>query len=180
MSMSVAIANYFLQVEYDNLNHLTLSDTDKQDLNNDSTSLRYVLRLSRAGSEVLERVIYPIEIDWSTPSSDSIIMLVNSTDLKTRHPGVYKLINACLLEVYTCDYILEDDASYMQYLQSSDIALVRQNIRYLCDWLAQYRAYRFLVEYFRGLEVGLGYLENQITLILNSTDLSKSFNHLTY
>lgn len=167
-------------MEYDDQLHLNLTSAEKQDLNDDPTDLTYTLSLSQASDVLLSSIVTKATVNWSNITDDSIITYVQKTDLKNMHPGVYKLINSVILEAYTFDYIEEQDASLLNYLTPTDIRRVRRNIRYLCDWLAQYRAYRFLVESFRGLEVGLGYIENQINTILKSTDLRKSFDHLTY
>ena len=180
LEISLELANYLSQVEYDSQLQLELSDEDKQDLNNDDTNLTYTLSISQASDLFIRTVLSKATVNWSSIAEDSIITYVQSTDLKSLHPGVYKLINSVILETYVFDYIEEKDASLLKYMNRRDIARVRRNIRYICDWLAQYRAYRFLVEYFRGLEVGLGYIENQIDIILKATDLRKSFGELTY
>lgn len=140
----------------------------------------YVLKISEAARKVQKEVISNLPVEYTSLDEDSIINKLGECNLLELHPGIFNLCQAVLLEVYTLNYILETDKIYLADLTTEDVRRTRKNLRFLSWWFSYYRAYRHLILYLRDLDVALGYVENQVSLLLDSTDLSQSTHKLNY
>lgn len=177
-TLDLPVINYFWKVNFDPMHQLKLTDVQKKDLKRLDSP--YDTEVSGAAIAIWNNVIPKIAIGSLTIKGDSLIALVNSTDIQSNYPGVYELIRLVIYETWIISYINNSDASYLPYITKLDLKRDRRNINCLCDFLGYYRGYRFLVEYFRGLEISLGYMQNQLEIVLGSDDLRKSLNPLPY
>lgn len=101
---------------------------------------------------------------------DSLYYVLNSTTLPTRHYGIHAIIKGIYLETLAINYANDNDNTMFDALSIEDVKRVRTNIDYVCDWLGEYREYRPLLEYFRTLNLSLGYIQNRLDVLLNGVN----------
>ena len=176
-----AIANNFFlgfKIDPSQGNKIILGDVAKHDF--DNNELPYVLKISEASKRIQDEVLRTATPDIQPLDEDSLIHRVLETDLMTEHNGIFTLLQAVMLEMYTLEYILGTNKNYIVYLKKQDLKNLRLNLRFLACWLADYRKYRFLIQYLREIDISIGYTENQVNYILQSTNLAESRYTLNY
>lgn len=180
MKINVIASNFFLDFTLDpaDNNKILLGDVAKHDF--DNQSMPYVLHISEASRKIRNEVLRTAVPVVEKLDNNSLITIILNTDLKTKHNGIYTLFQSVLLECYTLEYILAKDKNYILYLRKEDLSNLRINLRFLSNWLADYRKYRFIIQYLRELDISIGYTENQVDYILQSTNLAESRYTLNY
>jgi len=178
MEISLSVADYFMALYPTEQRQVPLTTIAQEDFKDRSLPVTFLM--SETDYRFYYEVLRESTVNWSNIDDESIITKIWSTDLETQYPGMYKLLDLIVYEVFVLDYILDTDVTYIKYYKSGDLPRLRQNIRYACDWLGDYRAYRFLVEYLRELDVAVGYSENQLGFLLRSTDLRYSLGKLNF
>lgn len=102
-----------------------------------------------------------IEIDPRT-----LVKQIMDSDLATYNPRMYTLVTSVVLESFAILYSIETESTNLQYLSQKDFQRIRENVNYIADYFSTVRRYRKIIESLRITHVSLGYLENQIDVIL--------------
>ncbi|AGY48498.1 hypothetical protein Spock_98 [Bacillus phage Spock] len=102
-----------------------------------------------------------IEIDPRT-----LVRQIMDSDLATYNPRMYTLVTSVVLESFAILYSIETESTNLQYLSQKDFQRIRENVNYIADYFSTVRRYRKIIESLRITHVSLGYLENQIDVIL--------------
>lgn len=102
---------------------------------------------------------------------DSILYPIIESSIGRSHPTIYLLMQAIGLESMALTYAYTYDHTLYELISTRDIKRTRRNIRLLCDWLGENQDYQYLVEWFRNVELSLGYMENQIDLLVNGLSI---------
>jgi len=102
---------------------------------------------------------------------DSILYPIISSSIGRSHPTIYLLMQSIGLESMALTYAYTYDHTLYELVSTRDIKRTRRNIRLLCDWLGENQGYHYLVEWFRNVELSLGYMENQIDLLVNGLSI---------
>ena len=180
MDINVIAANFFLAFSIDTTdeNRVFVGNIGKYDFEN--VTQPYVLHISEASRRIRDEVLRSATPVINELDKESLISLILNTDLETAHNGIFVLCQSVLLEMYTLEYILATDKNYVVYLKPQDLKNLRTNLRFLCYWFADYRKYRFLIQYLRETDISIGYTENQLNYILQSTNLAESRFTLNY
>lgn len=175
MQINFKLANYLLDYSIDDNRDVLLSDDAKNDFK-EVTQLPYALK-SSAGCELF-RVQEIINGDYTFDNldSDSFFLKIWDTDIRAVHRGIWLLLDLTMAEIFTINYLLKSDKSYLEYYTTKDMNRVITNIDYLCYWFGNYRHYRFMVQYLRGLQTALGYSIKQMGIVKNTTDLRYSID----
>lgn len=180
MKINVIAGNFFLgfHVDTNDSNRIVFGDIAKKDFKDNE--MPYILDISEASRRIRDEVLRNAVPVIQPLDEDSLISQVLDTDLQTAHNGIFTLFQAVTLEMYTLEYILATDKNYIISLKKEDLHNLRTNLRFLSCWLADYRKYRFLIQYLREIDISIGYTENQINYILQSTNLAESRYTLNY
>ena len=109
--------------------------------------------------------------DYSGVEGTIIYPILSSGIGANNHQVIYILMQAIGLESMALTYAYTYDHSLYEEISTRDIKRTRKNIRLLCDWLGSDSSYQYLVEWFRNVELSLGYLENQIDLLVNGLSI---------
>lgn len=161
--MNLLARSFFLGFDVDSNHDLVLSDPAKKDftLIPVPKDVNYILKISsacvRVRKEILEPAKIPIEIEKM--DDESIISKISQSSLSAKYPGIFCLCQAVLAEVFTINYILAGDQTYLEDMSDNDIQCLRKNFDYLSWWFSYFREYRFLVQYFRKLDLAIGYID---------------------
>lgn len=67
---------------------------------------------------------------------DSLISLVDSSNLKVQYPSIYQTMQGLILEAFSIGYAETQDWTLYEYLSDADLANVLNTIEYLLDALA--------------------------------------------
>ena len=115
-------------------------------------------------------------VDTATPDysgvEDTILYPILSSGIgANNHVVIYEIMQAIGLESMALTYAYTYDRTLYEEISTRDIKRTRKNIRILCDWLGSNDSYQYLVEWFRNVELSLGYLENQIVLLVNGLSI---------
>nr|AGM61361.1 hypothetical protein BTP1_16 [Bacillus phage phiBTP1] len=88
------------------------------------------------------------------------------SDLVTYNPRMYTLVTSVVLESFALLYSIEEESTNLQYMSHKDFQRIRDNVNYIADYFSTVRRYRKIIEALRITDVSLGYIENQIDVIL--------------
>lgn len=115
-------------------------------------------------------------VDTATPDysgvEDTILYPILGSGIgANNHVVIYEIMQAIGLESMALTYAYTYDQTLYEEISTRDIKRTRKNIRLLCDWLGSNDTYQYLVEWFRNVELSLGYLENQIDLLVNGLSI---------
>lgn len=161
--MNLLARNFFLGFDVNTNCELILSEKAKKDftLITVPKDINYILKISTASARIQKEVLssdsLPIEI--SNLDDESIIAKLAKSSLNSAYPGIFVLCQAVLLEVYTINYILGVDQTFLEDLSDNDIQCLRKNLDFLAWWFSFFREYRFLIQYFRKLDLAIGYID---------------------
>lgn len=172
MDTSLDVFMYFMNLKYDSTYILNIPDSGWSDLA--SSNDAYSLRVPQFLAEIKSTVVSNAGINAVSGNSKSLINMIIDTDLKKKHRGVYEIVRLVLFECWSLTYIMDTDASYTKDMSLEDLDLLVLNINWICNFMGDYRKYRKFIEYFRDLEISVGYMRNQFGLIINSDDLKYS------
>lgn len=150
--------------------------TDQGELDFVDNQEGYNLFLPILCRQYMQQIVLKSTVDYTSLPKSSLLKMVNSTRLSRNHNGIYTLIKLTLLEVSAIRYLATDN-TFVKYVTNDTIDYTRENIVYCAEWLHHYRSYRFLTEYFRKLDISIGYLESDLKSVINSTDLSRSIGY---
>ena len=109
-----------------------------------------------------------IEVNSDPLDSTTIVYKALNSDLASYAPDVYTLLRAVVLESFALLYTIDNDTANLQYTASSDIRRIKGNINYISDYLSTEPKYYNMIENLRDMHVSLGYIENQIDVIMNN------------
>lgn len=107
-----------------------------------------------------------VELLSDSVEPDSITSMVLNSDLSVYAPDVYLLLRIVVLESFALVYCIEQDRPKLQYMTKRDILRIRENINYIADYFSTQEKYRPMIEKLRDMHISLGYIENQIDVIL--------------
>ncbi|MBT9670563.1 hypothetical protein GPK34_00730 [Secundilactobacillus kimchicus] len=173
MDLALESINYFLHLQFDSDRHLVLNDECKQ-------ALEKIKGVDTSASHAAVSIRYQevpyAQVTTITAPDTSLMHQIKDTDIEAKYPLIFELMRLCIYECWIVTYVVTEDGEYLTELTLKDIKRTRHNLRYLADWCGHYRAYRFLVEYLRDLDLAEGYMENQISLILKTSDLRYEFD----
>lgn len=172
MNTSLDFYMYFMNLNYDNSYILNIPDSGWTDLSESDDA--YSLRVPQFFAEIKAKVVSNAGINSINGNSTSLISMIINTDLKKKHRGVYEIIRLVISECWSLTYIMDTDASYLKDMSVEDLDLLELNINWICNFMGDYRKYRKFIEYFRDLDISVGYMKNQLGLIINSDDLKHS------
>lgn len=108
-----------------------------------------------------------IEIVEVTPDSTTIVERAFDSNLASAYPEIYLLLRAVVLESFSLLYMIDNDPAQLQYMSQKDIRRVRTNVNFIADFFSIVPAYYFMIENMRDMNISLGYLENQIEVIMS-------------
>jgi hypothetical protein len=98
---------------------------------------------------------------------NTIVSKAYNSDLASYAPNIYLLLQAVVLESFALLYHIETDSINLQYVSHKDIQKIKTNIGYIADYFGSEDKYYSLIETMRIMNISLGYLENQIDVIMN-------------
>ncbi|ARQ95011.1 hypothetical protein FLAPJACK_98 [Bacillus phage Flapjack] len=126
-----------------------------------------VFSLSSVARLVLDQInqnqIPTVDIDIDPRT---LVKQIMDSDLATYNPRMYTLVTSVVLESFAILYSIETESTNLQYLSQKDFQRIRENVNYIADYFSTVRRYRKIIESLRITHVSLGYLENQIDVIL--------------
>lgn len=126
-----------------------------------------VFSLSSVARLVLDQInqnlVPTVDIDIDPRT---LVKQIMDSDLATYNPRMYTLVTSVVLESFAILYSIETESTNLQYLSQKDFQRIRENVNYIADYFSTVRRYRKIIESLRITHVSLGYLENQIDVIL--------------
>jgi hypothetical protein len=93
---------------------------------------------------------------------------VLDTTMATRHPNMYILFQAVVLELFSFTYVSREDTARLRFLTHIDIKRLKENIDYLADFCGEHKSYFHLISYLRSAKIAVGYIENQVNVIMDT------------
>lgn len=124
-----------------------------------SALARMVQKVLNRGDEI---ELVNIDLDPST-----IVYQVLNSDLASHAPDIYLLARAVVLESFSLLYSIEIGSANLQYVSSKDFDSLKENINYLADYLSSDKKYYGMIDSLRTMNISLGYIENQVGVIMN-------------
>lgn len=116
---------------------------------------------------VLDELTKDVELLDMPVEKESFVGKVLRSDLQSYAPYMYLLARIVALECYSVVYCIDEDREKLRYISKRDILRIKENINYLADYMSTEEKYRGIIETLRDMYVSLGYLENQIDVIIN-------------
>ena len=98
-------------------------------------------------------------------SESTLTMKFLKSSLKLESPFVYTLAQTTILEAFALLYSLKEKPELMKYIDTADVNLTRQNVKYLLDYLGDDERYSEITIDLQSMDVALGYVGAQIPLI---------------
>ena len=171
MDYPIEYCNLLSNVLIDNVRHTLIMDEVAlaSDIKDYETPYSYNLLLSNLAYK-FSSMIKTMNPKIGVLNEDSIYYQVTNTSLPNKHYGIYTIIKGIYLETLAIDYANENDNTLFDSLSIEDVKRVRANTQYVCDWLGSYQEYRKLIEYFRVIDLSLGYLQNSLDVLLNGVN----------
>lgn len=114
--------------------------------------------------------ISSIDIDFSNPSSSSLINKTRSLGIYTQNRALFYLTQLCYAELLALNYYQKEDSSYFRYLSMSDFKRVQHNLSLLKHFLSTRGDYSSILLNIDNLLVALGYYETAFAT--KTTDLN--------
>lgn len=108
-----------------------------------------------------------IEVVEITSDSTTLVHKAFNSDLASSYPRMYLLLRAVALESFSLLYMMDNDPVQLKYMSAKDIIRMRTNINYLADFFSSVPDYYYMIETMRDMNISLGYLENQIEVIMS-------------
>jgi hypothetical protein len=97
---------------------------------------------------------------------NTIVFQVLNSDLDTYAPDIYLLARTVVLEGFAMLYYAEQAPENLRYITKADIVRTKTNIQYITDYLSTELKYLAMIDVFRMTFISLGYLENQLEVIM--------------
>lgn len=143
------------------INSLESSELFVSDLYEPTYALSALARLTQRtlNSDKIEVVNTPLD-------SRTIVSKVLNSDLASYSPSIYLLVRVVVLEAFALLYHIEEESSNLQYVSKRDILRIKDNVNYLADYCGTESKYLSLIEPLRDVHLSLGYIENQIDVIM--------------
>ena len=108
-----------------------------------------------------------IEVSSEPLGADTVVYKALNSDLGSYAPNVYTLLRATVLESFALLYTIDTKPSDLQYMSPNDIRKMKVNLNYIADYLSTEAKYYHMIEGIRNMHNSLGYIENQIDVIMN-------------
>lgn len=109
-----------------------------------------------------------IGVDTQPLDPNTIVSLALNSDLASYAPEIYLLLRVVVLEAFALLYNIEEQNGNLRYVSTKDILVSKGNISYIADYFGTEPKYYKMVEALRSMHVSLGYLQNQVEIILNN------------
>ncbi|AMQ66611.1 hypothetical protein BH753_gp129 [Bacillus phage Shbh1] len=97
----------------------------------------------------------------------TIVYKILHSDLADESPDVYLLMRLVVLESFALVYHIDEERKQLIYTSPRDIVIIRNNINYIGDYFSTVERFRPMIETLRDMSVALGYIENQIDVIVH-------------
>ena len=124
------------------------------------------LKLSAISNKILKEMKNgKVPITSYDVTSNSIVNKIESTNIKVQAPRIYLILQTIILEAYSLVNTFLENEENIEYISANDILITRDNINYVCDYLADYPEYASIVSDLRNLELNFGYIEKQLGVI---------------
>lgn len=147
------------------LDQLDVIDKFESDLYSPAFAVSVMSRM------VLDEINQTVELLDMPVEKDSFIGLVLSSDLQAYSPYMYLLAKIVSLECYSVVYCIDEDRNKLRYVTKKDIRRIKENINYLADYMGTEDKYFRMVESLRNMYIALGYVENQLDVIINDREV---------
>lgn len=124
------------------------------------------LKLSTISNKILKEIKNgKVPITSYDVTSNSIVNKIESTNIKVQAPRIYLILQTIVLEAYSLVNTFLENEENIEYISANDIKIARDNIDYVCDYLADYPEYSSIISDLRNLELNFGYIEKQLGVI---------------
>ena len=124
------------------------------------------LKLSAISNKILKEMKNgKIPITSYDVTNNSIVNKIENTNIKVQAPRIYLILQTIILEAYSLVNTFLENEENIEYISANDILITRDNINYVCDYLADYPEYASIISDLRNLELNFGYLEKQLGVI---------------
>ena len=124
------------------------------------------LKLSAISNKILKEMKNgKVPITSYDVTSNSIVNKIESTNIKVQAPRIYLILQTIILEAYSLVNTFLENEDNIEYISANDILITRDNISYVCDYLADYPEYSSIISDLRNLELNFGYIEKQLGVI---------------
>lgn len=147
------------------LDQLDVDDTFESELYSPTFSVSVMSRM------VLDEINKTVELLDMPVEKDSFIGLVLASDLQDYSPYIYLLTKIVALECYSVVYCIDEDRNKLRYVTKKDVHRIKENINYLADYMGTEDKYYKVVESLRDMYIALGYVENQLDVIINDREV---------
>jgi hypothetical protein len=126
-------------------------------------SLSAIARITQGvlKSDKIEVVNIPLD-------PNTVVSKAFNSDLASYAPNIYLLLQAVVLESFALLYHMETDSGNLQYVSHKDIQKIKTNINYIADYFGSEPKYYSFIETMRVMNISLGYLENQVDVIMSN------------
>lgn len=98
-------------------------------------------------------------------SADTLTVKMLNSGLRLSNPYVYNLAQTVVLESFALIFMIEEDMTLLKFIDSTDVAQIRQNVKYILDNLGSDDRYMSITKDLQNMDVALGYIEAQIPLM---------------
>ncbi|WNM50892.1 hypothetical protein Alsa3_CDS0023 [Staphylococcus phage Alsa_3] len=124
------------------------------------------LKLSTISNKILKEMKNgKIPITSYDVTNNTIVNKIENTNIKSQAPRIYLILQTIILEAYSLVNTFLENEENIEYISANDILIVRDNINYVCDYLADYPEYASIISDLRNLELNFGYIEKQLGVI---------------
>ncbi|WNM50867.1 hypothetical protein Alsa2_CDS0253 [Staphylococcus phage Alsa_2] len=124
------------------------------------------LKLSTISNKILKEMKNgKIPITSYDVTNNSIVNKIENTNIKAQAPRIYLILQTIILEAYSLVNTFLENEENIEYISANDILIARDNINYVCDYLADYPEYSSIISDLRNLELNFGYIEKQLGVI---------------
>ena len=142
----------------------TMDDTPQfvSDMYQPVYALSSVARLTQSILDSDKIELLDVNLDPST-----IVYQALNSDLASFSPNIYTLLRAVVLESFSLLYCIDEESSNLQYVSKKDFTNLKNNINFIADYFSTDPKYYGMIDTLRNMTISLGYLENQVSVIMN-------------
>lgn len=165
LEQTTGLLSFFrtIQADYENTVLENMLDTDITFVSKFYTS---TLKLSTISNKILKEMKNgKVPITSYDVTNNSIVNKIENTNIKVQAPRIYLILQTIILEAYSLVNTFLENEENIEYISANDILITRDNINYVCDYLADYPEYASIVSDLRNLELNFGYIEKQLGVI---------------
>nr|WNM56036.1 hypothetical protein CoNPh38_CDS0160 [Staphylococcus phage S-CoN_Ph38] len=124
------------------------------------------LKLSTISNKILKEMKNgKIPITSYDVTNNTIVNKIENANIKAQAPRIYLILQTIILEAYSLVNTFLENEENIEYISANDILIARDNINYVCDYLADYPEYSSIISDLRNLELNFGYIEKQLGVI---------------